>query len=95
MRRLGIGLATVALLLGLKFYNKSKGSTELRTRLTEICANDTGCRQAVQAHFEACFESAYKMGGRHQSSRLATDQLVKCINDRAGKEYFTYDETVK
>jgi hypothetical protein len=95
MQRLAVGLLVVAVVLGMKFYNKSSANKEVKAHLMTVCESDAGCRSAVEAHFEACFDSAYKMGGRRRSSRLESEQLVSCINSRAGKPYFEHKQASK
>jgi hypothetical protein len=88
MKRVAGAVIGVALVLGLKFYNKNAAAHDVKARLVELCEQDSACVAAVDRSFDACFEQAYKMGGRRQSSRLESDQLVKCVNDRAGQAYF-------
>lgn len=95
MRRLLGAIVSVGLILGLKFYNKSASAHDVKARLVEVCEQDSGCVAAVDKHFEACFEQAYKMGGRRQSSRLESEQLVQCINTRAGEPYFSVSKDKK
>jgi hypothetical protein len=95
VQKLAMGLLAVAAVLGMKFYNKSSANKEAKAHLMTVCESDAGCRSAVESHFEACFESAYKMGGRRSSSRLESEQLVSCINSRAGKAYFQFQQASK
>lgn len=88
-------LVGVAVLIGMKFYNKSSSHDEVRARLVELCAGDASCGRAVEQHFESCFDASYKLGGRRQSSHLEAEQLVSCINSRSGKEHFTFDKDAK
>jgi hypothetical protein len=88
MNRVVVGLLGVALLFGMKFFNKSSDSKAVKARLVALCESDTRCVQSVEAHFESCFESAYKLGGRRKSSKLETGELVQCLNGRAGESYF-------
>jgi hypothetical protein len=88
MNRVVVGLLGVALIFGLKFFNKSSDSKAVKARLIELCELDKRCVQSVEAHFESCFESAYKLGGRRKSSHLEADQMVQCLNRRAGQSYF-------
>jgi hypothetical protein len=92
MRRLGAILAGIALTLGLKYYNKTTDAGDVHKHLVSLCEGDKGCESAVSAHFDECFESAYKMGGRYSPSQLAGGELVKCINSKSGREYFSYSE---
>lgn len=82
----------IALVVGVKFYNKSSATAEVKAHMVKLCGGDAACEQAVGTHFEACFEQAYKMGGRRRDSRLEGGQLVQCVNSRAGKPYFSFTE---
>jgi hypothetical protein len=92
-KRLATGLVVVVAVLGLKLYNKRSSSQEVKAHLTTLCAGDAACASAVAGHFDACFDAAYKLGGRRRSSHLEGGQLVQCINTRSGKPYFTYDSS--
>jgi hypothetical protein len=92
MKRLLVGLVVVAGVFGMKFYNKSSDHDEVRARLVELCAGDERCLGSVETHFEGCFESSYKLGGRRQSAHLDADGFVSCMNSRAGKPYFSARE---
>ena len=81
----------IALVVGIKFYNKSSSSAEVKQHMVKLCAGDQGCEAAVNANFDACFAEAYKMGGRRQSSRLEGEKLVECLNSRSGKPHFSYN----
>lgn len=89
MKRVLGAVVSIALILGLKFYNKNAAAHDVKARLVEICEQDSACVTAVDRHLEACFEQAYKMGGRRRSSRLESEQLVQCINTRSGEPYFS------
>lgn len=73
------------------FYDKTSSSAEVKQHMVKLCAGDAACEGAVNTHFAGCFEQAYKMGGRRQSSRLEVSSLVECINTQAGKAYFSYN----
>jgi hypothetical protein len=88
MNRVVVGLLGVALLFGVKFFNKSSDSRAVKARLLELCESDTRCVQSVEAHFDACFESSYKLGGRRKASHLEAGQMVQCLNSRSGQSYF-------
>ena len=92
MKRLGAALVGVVVLVGMKFYNKASAHDDVQARLIELCEGDAQCQSAVRTHYDACFDSAYKMGGKNQSSKLDLNTLVKCVNERAGEEYFTVTE---
>ena len=93
MKRVAGVVVGVALILGLKFYNKNAAAHDVKARLVELCDKDSACVTAVDRNFDACFEEAYKMGGRRSSSRLDSDKLVQCVNSRSGEEYFTSSKT--
>ena len=88
MNRLLVGLVGVALVLGIKLYNKSSAATEVKAHLVQLCQGDSACLASVDQHFDFCFERAYKMGGRHQASSLEPSELVQCLNGRSRKSYF-------
>jgi hypothetical protein len=92
MRRFVTTLVAFGAVIGMKFYNKSSSHDDVRSHLVKLCEGNAGCEQAVATHFEACFDAAYHMGGRYQSSRLESAKLVQCINSKAGRSYFTYSE---
>jgi hypothetical protein len=88
MKRLAGALVGVALVFGLKFYNKSTTAHDVKARLVELCEQDSACIASVDQSFDSCFEQSYKMGGRRQSAHLESQQLIQCVNGRSGKAYF-------
>jgi hypothetical protein len=88
MKRAAIGILGVAILFGVKFFNKSSDGKAVKAQLVALCEGDAKCTQSVEAHFDACFDSAYKLGGRRRSSHVESGQLVECLNSRAGRPYF-------
>jgi len=90
-RLLGAAVAVVAI-LGMKFYNKASAHDDVKSRLVALCEADAECKADVERHYEACFDSSYKMGGRRQSSNLDVDALVKCVNTRSGVPYFAANQ---
>lgn len=95
MRRLAGALVAIVAIAGMKFYNKASAHDDVQARLIELCEGDAACQTAVRTHYDACFDSTYKMGGRRQSSQLDAKALVKCVNSKAGEEYFTVNEEAK
>lgn len=81
-----------AAVIGLKFYNKASAHDDVRGQLVALCDGDAVCERAVETHFDTCFESAYRMGGRRRSARMETGQLVQCLNAKADRVYFVYGE---
>ena len=90
LKKLGLGIIAIAALVGWKFYNKSDNHDELIKQLTTACAEDTGCIEAVEKHFESCFESNYKMGSRRRSGGLNQESFLACFNEQSNVEYFTF-----
>jgi hypothetical protein len=95
MKRLGAALVGVVVLVGMKFYNKASAHDDVQSRLIELCEGDAQCQSAVRTHYDACFDSAYKMGGRRQGSKLDVNALVACVNTKSGEDYFSVDESKK
>ena len=95
MKKVAGALFGIVALVGMKFYNKASAHDDVRARLVQLCEGDNACQTAVSTHYEACFDSSYKMGGRRQSSKLDESALVNCVNSRAGEDYFTVDEEKK
>ena len=93
-RLLGAAVAVVAI-LGMKFYNKASAHDDVKSRLVALCEADAECKADVERHYEACFDSSYKMGGRRQSSNLDVDALVRCVNARSGVPYFAVNQGAK
>ena len=86
-KRVLFGVLAGVVALGMKFYNKSTDSQELKSHLVSLCAGDRRCVQSVETNFEACFDQAYKLGGRHTASHLESDEFIACMNSR-GATYF-------
>ncbi len=95
MNRLAAALVAIVAIVGMKFYNKASAHDDVQARLIELCEGDAECQAAVKTHYEGCFDSAYKLGGRRQSSKLDVNALVACVNSKAGEDYFTVDEEKK
>ncbi len=92
-RRLAGALLGVVAILGMRFYSKASAHDDVKARLVSLCASDTECVADVRKHYDACFEAAYRTGGRGASSRLDVDGLVRCVNTRSGVPYFAvYEE---
>ncbi len=95
MKRLAGALVAVVAVVGKKIYNKASAHDDVQARLIELCEGDAECQAAVRTHYDACFDASYKIGGRRQSSSLDANTLVKCINSKAGEDYFGIDEEKK
>ncbi len=95
MKRLAGALVGVMLLVGMKFYNKASAHDDVQARLIELCEGDAQCQAAVRSHYDACFDSSYKMGGRRSGAKFDVNALVACVNSKAGEDFFTVDESKK
>jgi hypothetical protein len=87
-KRLAWALLGVVAILGMKFYSKASAHDDVKARLVALCATDAECVADVRKHYDACFESSYRIGGRRTESRLDVDDLVRCVNTRSGVPYF-------
>jgi hypothetical protein len=96
LKKLGGGIIGVVLLIGLgvgfKAMGKANAAKDVKAKLMAICADEQDCKGAVNAHFDACFDKHYSMGGRRQSSRLNGEEFTRCMNQKAGTDYFAYEE---
>lgn len=94
-KRLAGAVFAVVAILGMKFYSKASAHDDVKARLVELCEGDAGCQSAVAAHYDACFDTSYKMGGRRSASKLDVDALVACVNRAAGEPYFAVNQEAK
>ena len=95
MKRLAGALVAIVAIVGMKFYSKASAHDNVQAQLIQLCEGDNACQTAVRTHYDACFDSSYKMGGRRQASKLDESALVNCVNSRAGEDYFSVDEEKK
>jgi hypothetical protein len=89
------GAVVVAAVVGMKMHNKGATEREARETLRNLCAGEAACLEAVETHFDACFESAYSMGSRRRSASFDGQEMVQCINTKSGVEHFGWDPTAK
>ena len=92
MKRLAGAIVGIVAVLGMKYYNRASDHDQVQARLIELCSGDAQCQAAVRANYDSCFESSYKMGGRHDASKLDSNALVACVNKKSGEEYFAVEE---
>jgi hypothetical protein len=88
MNRLVGAVLAVGVILGMKFWNKQSAYKETKARLVSLCEGDAACVSSVGRDFDACFESAYSMGGKRQGGKLGAENLVRCLNQKSGEQYF-------
>jgi hypothetical protein len=89
MNRLLGALLTIALVFGVRFYNKQSAAKEVKARLTTLCEGDSSCVASVDANFDACFDEAYSMAQKKQNEQQVAQSLVTCLNMRSDEPYFT------
>jgi hypothetical protein len=94
MNRVLAALVAIVAIVGMAVYGRTSDRDLVQARLTQLCAGDAGCQQAVHQHYEACFDSAYDLRVRRHAS-LDETALVACLNSRAGEDYFTVEEGKK
>lgn len=88
LRKFGFALVGITIAVGLKFYNKSATAKDVKQDMLSVCSTDSGCQQAVNTHFQQCFDRSYSMGSRRRSSSLDSQKLSACINQNSGIAYF-------
>ena len=88
MKRLLIIVVGIAIVLGMKYWKKGDEHGEVKAHVVSLCAGNSDCQEAVERHFDACFQESYKMDVRRQASRLKAGNLVQCLTRRSGVEYF-------
>ena len=88
MNRLMGALLTVAVMFGMRAYNKHSAAADVKTKLVSLCSGDEACIASVETHFDACFENAYAIASRKDDGQRVAQSLVSCLNQKAGEEYF-------
>jgi hypothetical protein len=89
----GVGSVIViaGIYFGFSFMGKANTAKEVKDKLMGICAEDKDCVAAVNTHFDDCFDTNYALGGRRRSGGLNGEKFTSCLNQKAGKDYFSYD----
>jgi hypothetical protein len=88
MNRLMGALLTIAVIFGMRAYNKHSAAAEVKTKLVGLCSGDQACTASVDANFDACFENAYGIASRKEDAQKVAQSLVSCLNQKSGEEYF-------
>ena len=79
-----IVIIVAGLMLRANFKKELRNST--RSELSSVCSDKQECKAALNAHFDACFDT---IGTDLAGRRIDKAALVGCINGRAGKEVLT------
>lgn len=88
-RKIGIALTAIIAVIAFKLWNKSSSHDDLKERLVEICADNKDCSEAVNIHFDACFDKHYSIGNKRRSGGLNQEKFLGCFNRLSGSEYFS------
>lgn len=88
MNRLLGALLTLAIVFGIRVYNKQQAASEIRVRLVALCEGESACAHSVETHFDTCFDDAYTLGSRSQDAQKIARTLVTCLNEKSGQGYF-------
>ena len=86
-RFIGI-IIVVAIIVGFKFYNKSKAGDDIRSQTIEIVQampgydeNQSYIDSIFEPCFEAAFEASYEMGNRRRSAKFDQDKYITTLFD--------------
>ena len=86
-RFIGI-IIVVAIIVGFKFYNKSKAGDDIRRQTIEIVQampgydeNQSYINSIFEPCFETAFEASYDMGGRRKSAEFNQDKYITTLFD--------------
>lgn len=86
-RFIGI-IIVVAIIVGFKFYNKSKAGDDIRSQTIEIVQVMPGYDENklyIDSIFEPCFETAFQasfdMGSRRRSAKFDQDKYITTLFD--------------
>ena len=88
MNRLLGALMTIAVIFGMRAYNKHEAASEVKAKLTSLCGGDQPCIASVETNFDGCFESAYGVATSKDDGQKVAQSLVSCLNQKSGEEYF-------
>ena len=92
MRRIGVWAIALLAIVGFKFWNRNSDEKKFHKEMVELCEGDPECIEAVETHFDVCFSDSYSMGGRRRAAHLDVQKMVDCINQKAGKTYFSVED---
>ena len=88
MNRLLGALMTLAMLVGMRAYNKHEVTSDLKARLTSLCSGDASCLASIATNFDGCFENAYGVARSKDDGQRVAQSLVSCLSQKSGEEYF-------
>ena len=87
MNRLMGALLTVAVMFGMRAYNKHSAAADVKTKLVSLCSGDEACIASVETNFDACLENAYGIASRKDDAQRVAQSLASCLNQKSGEEY--------
>ena len=86
-RFIGI-IIVVAIIVGFKFYNKSKAGDDIRSQTIEIVQampgydeNQSYIDSILEPCFETAFEASYDMGSRRRSAKFDQNKYITTLFD--------------
>jgi hypothetical protein len=75
------------------FMAKSDTAKRVKEQLTVSCNRDQDCLAALDQHFDTCFNENFKpRRGRYRGNTLRVAPFNACLNKKAGKDYFFYED---
>ena len=90
-RIIGI-IVSIGIFFGIEYYIEQSTYKEMKSELNNICTTDKVCLDSVSQFMDVCFKKHYSMGSKHKSGDLNIGLFIKCINQNAQEEIFTYNE---
>jgi hypothetical protein len=89
VKNVGKFILTIAVIFGIKFYNKASAQTEGKDHLFALCEKDQYCLDVVEGSYDYCFEKNYSLGGRRNGGSLDQNKFLQCLNNEAETQIFT------
>jgi hypothetical protein len=78
--------------IGSQSILKANAAKDIKAQLVGACDQDQACLSSVNAHFDTCFNDSYSLGGRRRAGRLDGNKFATCLNQKAGKDYFSSEK---
>jgi hypothetical protein len=87
-----IFIAVASLTFGFKSILKANTAKDVKAQLVGACDQDQACLTSVNTHFDTCFDNSYSLGSRRRAGSLDGDKFTSCLNQKAGKDYFSSEK---
>ncbi len=82
-------MVVVAIVMGVKFWNRSSSYKDVKAQMLKFCGGVAKCEAVLTESFDICFDSSYDIGGKNSSGGLDHAAFVQCINNTGGGELLT------